>query len=49
MTGCGVPTRKASIFELLSCRKLAVIHYLISSKQLESVARAADGVEFLLI
>ena len=30
---CGVPTRMASVFELLSCRKLAVIHTFISSRQ----------------
>ena len=40
---CGVPTRMASVFEPLSCRKLAAIHTFISSRQVESVDRAGEG------
>ena len=46
---CGVPTRMASVFEPLSCRKLAAIHTFISSRQVESVDRAAEGVGFVLM
>ena len=34
---CRVETRMASVFELLSCRKLPVIHAFFSSRQVESV------------
>ena len=46
---CGVPTRMASVFEPLSCRKLAAIHTFISSRQVESVDGAAEGVGFVLM
>ena len=53
MTRSGVECQQesgvASVFELLSCRKLAVIHGFISSRQVESVERAAEGVGFVLI
>ena len=43
---CGVPTRMASVFEPLSFRRLAAIHTFISSRQVEGVDRAAEGVGF---
>ena len=46
---CGVPTRMASVFQPLSCRKLAAIHTFISSRQVESVDRAAEGHGFVLM
>lgn len=46
---CGVPTRMASVFELLSCKKLATVHAFISSRQVESVQRAAEGFGLVLM
>lgn len=47
---CGVPTRMASVFELLSCRKLSAIQALISSRQVVSMdeGRVAEGVVLVL-
>ena len=46
---CGVPTRMASVFEPLSCRKLAAIHTFISSRQVEIVDRVAEGFGFVFM
>ena len=46
---CGVPTRMASVFEPLSCWKLAPIHTFISSRQVESVDSAAEGFGFVFM
>ena len=46
---CGVPTRIASVFELLSCRKFAFIHAFISSRQVETVVKAAEDVGFVFM
>lgn len=33
----------------VTCRKLAVIHFFISSRQVESVERSVEGVGFVLM